>query len=153
MALLRMNDSASNFDYSASAWNETHHYSLSGGRLVYRFEKSDATYSLDVEHGSFTLRPRWQTHRYFRAGLVLFAFPLFTLGVIYAKEHTIARLGAMLYVQLGMLAIGVVLLLRFRTIYRAHILRNSSGDEILIYRDPNNAERADEFLSRLQHAP
>ena len=141
--------SESTIDYEATAWGDRHHYSLGDGELVYRFGKSDMSISIALRPGGFSLRQRWQTHRQFRAGLFLIAFPLVTLGVIFAKEQSLAGLGAMLYIQLAILTVGLVLVARFHRIYRAHYLRTVGGDEILIIRDPANAERADAFLSRL----
>ena len=144
-----MNDSTPEIDYSTTAWGVTHQYSLANGSLGYQVGGSDVTVSISLECSGFTLRPRWQTHRYFRAGLAAFFCPFFGLSVIYAKEHTIADFDAMLYVNLGIMVVGLALLARFRPIYRAHLLRTGSGDELLIYRDPNNLKCADDFISQL----
>jgi hypothetical protein len=135
--------------YTATIWNETHHYSLADGQLGYRFGDSDVSFAIALRPGGFSLHPRRQTHRYFRAGFVMIALSLFTLAVLYAKERSLQGIGSMLYVYFGMIVVGLALVVRFRAIYRAHLFRTSRGDEILIYRDPENAERADAFISRL----
>ncbi len=104
-------------DYVVTAWCETHHYSFAEGEIGYRFGGSDVSFSIELQPGRFSIRQRWQTHRYLRVGLILIAFPLFTLGVIYAKEHSIAGIGSMLYVHLAMLVVGLALIVRFRRIY------------------------------------
>ena len=136
--------------YAAEAWNETHYYSLSGTRLGYRFSGSDILFSFDLAPGSFSLTPRWQTHRNFRMGLVLLLFPILAFGTVYAKEHAVSAMGAWLYVHLAMLITGAVLIVRYRSIYSGYLLRTNAGDELLIYRDPKSGETADEFVSQIK---
>ena len=144
-----MTEVLSDTTYSAEAWNEMHHYSLKGDRLDYRFGDSELVYSFDLRPGSFSLKSRWQTHRSFRSGLVLLAFPAIGLGPVLLKEHTLGNIGLWLYVHIAMLVLGVVLVVRYRSIYRGHLLRTNTGDEMFIFRDPKNSKRADDFISQI----
>ena len=137
-------------DYTAVAWGESHYYTLDDGNLIYRFETSDAVYSFDLTAGNFTLQADWQTHRLFRAGLGLLLFPLLPLGAIYAKEHTFANVGPFLYLLVGLMVAGLVMALRYRTIYRTHVLTTANGDQILIIHYPNDLTGADAFITRVK---
>ena len=137
------------YSYAVQVGKHEHRYALAGRRLSYRCSGSEVVWTIDLERNVFSLKKRFVTQPLFRAGLALVVCPLFTLAVLSRGEGPVLDGRVWTWVHLGMLAAGMVLVVLYRKIYRTWFLRTRSGDGVLIFRDPERPEVAEQFVAQV----
>lgn len=137
-------------DYTATAWGETHHYEISEDEIRYEFGPSRLVFKLRTEDIK-SVREKWQTHRYFRAGIAAaVVYPMLTMFPEYLRKGHIGHPGSLWTCFLLALPLaGLFLIFKFRKIHRMLLVKTKAGDELGIYRDDANPAGFENLKSRL----
>ncbi len=137
-------------DYSVCAWREHHYLSLEGETLIYRFDKSPTEYPIDLSEGIVSLKRHTQTHRQFRAGIPLIFIPIVVMGQFYFKEGENFSHEPQFFLLYACLVAGLVMVIRYRTIYRACTMITKTGLEVLILCDKEKPAEFERFIAELE---
>jgi hypothetical protein len=137
-------------DYSVCAWNEGHSFSLVGKELNYRFDKSGVRFAIDLSKGIASIRRHKQTHRFLRAGLPMVLIPIVVAAQIYMKEGVVYSTEPQFLLLYLLFVVGVIMLIRYRTIYQACTVITKAGDEILVLCDQKKPEEFNRFVAVLE---